>query len=435
MIKIEFEKLLRRKALVVLTVFALAAVYVWLAFYGISNTFSGVSLEYFWEDAEYRQWKMSQEAALVDEAWIEAIKADYKAFVDANRLSPEDVEKNIAKKKEAGFQIDYTAEEALNDPYNFDYAFGILTDDAYYSREMEYTYLEAFHTYIPLAENPVRYLHDSYDDTNYYWEKDAGISYADYMGYSKGQQADYWNLIDSTYGDLELVIGYSLGWDVLCSVMQYLPFTLGMALIVILGNVFSQEQTTNMVPILRTTKQGRSQLLRRKLVVAAVIATTLWLVFQLVMLLAVSMTYTLRGAACTAVRYSGLPSIYGLSWLRFYLIQCAFSYLGTLVFALFVCCMSSVLKLRLSMPVNLVLAVVTGFPINRFCYSDQAFRLLDKLRALSPAQLMAAYPTLQVYQSYEFGQIIVQLPYMMAFAIAAETIGMCIFLHRREGGK
>ena len=102
MIKTEFEKLLRRKALVVLTVFALTAVYVWLAFYGISDTFSGISLEYFWEDAEYRQWKMSQETALVDEAWIEATKAEYKAFVDANMLSPEEVEKNIAKKKEAG---------------------------------------------------------------------------------------------------------------------------------------------------------------------------------------------------------------------------------------------------------------------------------------------------------------------------------------------
>ena len=76
MMKIEFEKLLRRKALVALTVLALTAVYVWLAFYGIRDTFSGVSLGYFWENAEYRQWKMSQETALVDEAWIESIKAE-----------------------------------------------------------------------------------------------------------------------------------------------------------------------------------------------------------------------------------------------------------------------------------------------------------------------------------------------------------------------
>src|SRR5574344_818780 len=102
MMKIEFEKLLRRKALVALTVLALTAVYVWLAFYGIRDTFSGVSLGYFWENAEYRQWTMSQETALVDEAWIESIKADYKAFVDANMLSPEDMENNIAKKKEVG---------------------------------------------------------------------------------------------------------------------------------------------------------------------------------------------------------------------------------------------------------------------------------------------------------------------------------------------
>lgn len=433
--KFEFEKLLRQRKLLIIVTLALIAVYVSLAFNGSYDTFTGFSVKHFWEDEEYREFRMSQETELVDEAWIENMKAEYKAFVDENMMTLEEIAAHIAEKKAEGFQIDCTAEEVLADRYNFDHAFEILNSDAFYSRQVENTYVEAFKIYIPLAEDPVQYMHDSYEASNYFWEKDAGISYADYMGYSKNQQADYWNFIDTTYPDQELVIGYSLGWDVLCSVMQFLPFTLGMALIVVLGNIFSQEQTENMIPILRTTTYGRSRLLRRKLVVSAVIATGLWILFQLAMLVAVSLTYTLRGAGCTVMSYDGQPSLYGLIWIQYYLINCGYSYAGTLVFALFVGCMSSVLKLRLSMPLNLVLTLLTGIPLNNFCYSDQAFKLIDKLRALSPAQLMASYPTLQVYQSYEFGSVIIQLPYMMTLAIVLESILMLLFLHRREGGK
>lgn len=432
--KYEFEKLLRQRKLLIIVTIALIAVYISLAFSGSYDTFTGFSVDYFWEDEEYREFRMSQETELVDEAWIENMHAEYKAFVDENMMSPEEIAEHISAKKAEGFQIDCTAEEAIADQYNFDYAFEILESDAYYSRQVD-TYVDVFNIYIPLAEDAVQYIHDSYERSNYFWEKDTGKTWWEYMGYSDSQWPDYWNLIDTTYEDLELTVGYSLGWDVLCSVMQFLPFTLGMALIVVLGNLFSQEQTDNMLPILRTTKNGRSRLLRRKLRVTVIVASALWLLFQLAMLIAVSLTYTLRGSNVTAMCFSGAPNLYGLSWLQYYLINCVYSYLGTLVFALFVCCMSSLLKLRLSMPINLVLTLLTGIPLNNFCYADQAFKLLDKLRAITPAQLMASYSTLQVYQSYEFGNAIVQLPYMMAFSIIVEAILLTLLLHHREGGR
>lgn len=432
--KYEFEKLLRQRKLLIIVTIALIAVYISLAFSGSYDTFTGFSVDYFWEDEEYREFQMSQETELVDEAWIENMHAEYKAFVDENMMSPEEIAEHISAKKAEGFQIDCTAEEAIADRYNFDYAFEILESDAYYSRQVD-TYVDVFNIYIPLAEDAVQYIHDSYERSNYFWEKDTGKTWWEYMGYSDTQLTDYWNLIDTTYEDLELTVGYSLGWDVLCSVMQFLPFTLGMALIVVLANLFSQEQTDNMLPIMRTTKNGRSRLLRRKLRVTVIVASALWLLFQLAMLIAVSLTYTLRGSNVTAMCFSGAPNLYGLSWLQYYLINCVYSYLGTLVFALFVCCMSSLLKLRLSMPINLVLTLLTGIPLNNFCYADQAFKLLDKLRAITPAQLMASYSTLQVYQSYEFGNAIVQLPYMMAFAIIVEAILLTLLLHHREGGR
>lgn len=432
--KYEFEKLLRQRKLLIIVTIALIAVYIFLAFSGSYDTFTGFSVDYFWEDEEYREFQMSQETELVDEAWIENMHAEYKAFVDENMMSPEEIAEHISAKKAEGFQIDCTAEEAIANCYDIDYAFEILKSDAYYSRQVD-TYVDVFNIYIPLAEDAVQYIHDSYERSNYFWEKDTGKTGWEYMGYSDSQWPDYWNLIDTTYEDLELTVGYSLGWDVLCSVMQFLPFTLGMALIVVLGNLFSQEQTDNMLPILRTTKNGRSRLLRRKLRVTVIVASALWLLFQFAMLIAVSLTYTLRGSNVTAMCFSGAPNLYGLSWLQYYLINCVYSYLGTLVFALFVCCMSSLLKLRLSMPINLVLTLLTGIPLNNFRYADQAFKLLDKLRAITPAQLMASYSTLQVYQSYEFGNAIVQLPYMMAFSIIVEAILLTLLLHHREGGR
>lgn len=433
--KYEFEKLLRQRKLLIIVTLALIAVYVSLAFSGSYDTFTGFSVDYFWEDEEYREFRMSQETELVDEAWIENMHAEYKAFVDENMMSPEEIAEHIAAKKAEGFQIDCTAEEAIANCYDIDYAFEILKSDAFYSRKMENTYIDVFNIYVPLAEDPVQYIHDSYEQSNYFWEKDTGMTWWKYMGYSDTQWTDYWNLIDSTYEDLELTVGYSLGWDVLSSVMQFLPFTLGMVLIVVLGNLFSQEQTDNMLSILRTTKNGRARLLRRKLGVAVLVASALWLLFQFAMLIAVSLAYTLRGANVTAMCFSGAPNLYGLSWLQYYLINCVYSYMGTLVFALFVCCMSSLLKLRLSMPINLVLTLLTGIPLNHFCYADKAFKLLDKLRAVTPAQLMSSYSTLQVYQSYEYGNVVAQLPYMMAIAIVVESILLFLFLRCREGGK
>lgn len=433
--KYEIVKVLRQRKLIIIVTLALLAVYVYLAFTGSYDTFSGFSVEYFWENEDYRQWMMAKETEMVDNEWIENMKAEYKAFVDTNMKTPEEIVEFIATKKAEGFQIDCTAEEALADRYNIDYAFEILDYDAFQSREVEYTYLEAFNIYIPLAKDPAQFIRDSYEQSNYFWEKDTGMSYWEHMGYSDAQWSDYWTLIDTAYEDLDVTVGYSFGWDVLCSVMQFLPFTLGMALIVTLGNIFSQEQTDNMRSILRTTKNGRARLLRRKLGMAVIIASGLWLIFQLVMLTAISLSYTLHGANVTAMCFSGVPNLYGLSWIQYYVINCVFSYLGTLVFALFVCCMSTLLKLRLSMPINLVLTLLSGIPLNHFCYSDQAFKLLDKFRAITPAQLMASYPTLQVYQSYELGNIVIHLPFMMAIAIVIEAFLLLLLLRRREGGK
>lgn len=416
--KYEFQKIFRQRALIFLTVVGLVAVYVFLAFRGSMETLCGTSISYFWADEDYRQYQMLQATEAVDETWIESMKEEYKAFVDANMLSSEEIRDRLASWEGESM----TVEDVLRDPYNVQNAGFVLEEDAFFSPEMEYRYFAAFNNYIPLAEDPVEYIQN-------YYEPDV----IPLLEYTDAQQADYQERIGEMYPDFQLTIGYSLGWDVLCGVMQYLPFTLGMALIVVLGNLFSQEHSAEMAAILRTTKNGRKKLLHKKLIAVIIIATGLWLIFQFAMLLAVSLTYTLQGGECTVMLFSGLPSFYGLTWHKFYLAQSLFSYFGTLVFALLVCCMSSLLKLRLSLPIQLVLTLWAGAVIDKFCYTDKAFGLMDKLRVLMPAQLMEAYPTLQVYQSYQLGSLMIPLPVMMAVAIVIEAAAMIRFLNFREG--
>lgn len=89
--KIEFEKLLRQKASVGVRTACVTVVQIYLTFSGAYDTFSGISLDYFWQNDEYRQRKMSQETALVDAQWIADKKAEYQDYIDAHRLSPEEV--------------------------------------------------------------------------------------------------------------------------------------------------------------------------------------------------------------------------------------------------------------------------------------------------------------------------------------------------------
>ena len=149
--KVEFEKLLRQKRLLAFVLLVMTVVQIYLTFSGAYDTFSGISLDYFWQNDEYRQRKMSQETALVDAQWIADKKAEYQDYIDAHRLSPEEVRERITAKKAEGFGIRYTAEEVLRDPYNFDYAFAILPDEVYQSKKMEEVFLRAYTIYIPLA--------------------------------------------------------------------------------------------------------------------------------------------------------------------------------------------------------------------------------------------------------------------------------------------
>ena len=74
---------------------------------------------------------------------------------------------------------------------------------------------------------------------------------------------------------------------------------------------FSGEKETGMFAMQRVSKHGRRKLFQTKLLVCQLSA----------FLIAVALTYTLRGGECTAMCFSGEPNLFGLSWIQYYSIK------------------------------------------------------------------------------------------------------------------
>lgn len=427
MVRFELEKQKKQWVVLVLAVALLLGCYVTTAFWGRMDTMTGQSLPNFWADPALRKALKSQRTQKIDGVWAAQRQQAYAALVDAHCMTLAESEAQIRQLAWLG----YSAEEALAHRYDIDYALGVLPYDVFQAHEGELERLALqLNVLVPLAADPYGYW--KADDARTTMD---GIPRYINQGYTEAQHRDDCSIREKHYRELVVVDGYCLGWDVLVGVMQYLPHTLGMALLLVLGSLFSQERQYAMTPILRTAKRGRRQLLRTKLVLALAVSAGLWLVFQGAVLLTAALSYGLQGAAVTVLYFGCVPNLYGLDWGTYYAIQSVMSFFGTLAFALLLCLLSSLLPLKIMLPAGLVLLVLTGVPIVTFSYAECALSTLQKLRVLTPPQLMAAYPALQVYQSYSLGHAQLRLPLAMALATVVESAAFLLLLSRREGGK
>lgn len=179
--------------------------------------------------------------------------------------------------------------------------------------------------------------------------------------YNEAQQEEIKRRLGNAFSDTDLVTGYHNGWDVLISVGQFLPMTLGLVLLVALCGLFASERERGMTDILRTTRKGRKKLVTAKLLFALSMTTVIWLLFQAAVLIFVALVFGLQGAECTVLASTDWPSIYLFNYMQYYLWQLLFSYLGTLVFALMVCCLSSFFSMWITLPLGLAITWITGF--------------------------------------------------------------------------
>ncbi len=427
MFRFELLKYRKNLRLLVLIVLLLLGFYLTTAFRGRMDPMELISLSAFWDHPDYRERVKAVPEAEINDAWAENVLRPYRTLVDAHCMTVEESRQQLKQ-----FEwITYSAEEALGDRYNIEYALGVLPYEVFQAHEGELEDISSrLGQLYPMARDPVGYV--KWDEARLSRE---GVPHYRNQGYTDAQHRDYLKVLERHCSNLTVVDGYCLGWDVLTSAMQYLPYTLGIALLLILGPLFSQERRYAMEPILRTCRRGRNSLLRTKLALALLLAVGLWILFQGFMLVSVALSYGLQGARVTVLHFGVHPNLYGLCWGDYYGIQSMFSFLGTLTFALMICVMSSLLPLRIMLPVGLVLVVLTGVPIQTFNYAECAFSPLQKLQVLTPPQLMAAYPTLQIYQSYSLGEFQLRLPPAMLMATAVESIVLLAVLYRRAGAR
>lgn len=425
MFRFELEKFRRQRLLVGLITLLTLVLYLCTAFRG-TEIMAGWSQQAYWNDTEYRQSLRDQPVRRADAVWAEQVRTEYHAFVEENRRSDSEIRSFMSQfydeQWSAGGHEAPDVDGVISDLYNFDNAMEVLTDEAYHSHRFE-EFSSIFQIYLPLSQKPAEYvrrcLAQSEEDTSY----------------SARQLAQRDRLVDRIYRDFTPTMGSACGWDVLVSVGQWLPYLLGLALLVALCTSFSAERAASMTPLLQTSRYGRRRLVNIKLARVWLLTTALWLLFQSAMLVTVALAYGLSGWSVTVMHTMGCPSFYGLSNLEYYLIQLAFSYLGTLAQALLICLLSCLCSVRLSLPLGLTATLVAGYPNYRYSFADQCFSPWQKLTALTPAQLMGAFTPLQTYQSYDVGICILPLPLAAILALTAEITVCVALLHRLEGGK
>lgn len=383
------------------------------------DMYAGWSVSAFLNKEDYHNYEISIDQEVVDEDFINSLDQEYQEMVNAHRKSDEEILQVLKEDKQTSAMLEDggISNISINDIlYDPDYAWVVISEDFYNSQRM----MDFQDRKLKL----VQLKKDSYsiiEEMEYYGIMDT---------YNDAQQKEIIERLGDAFSKTELVTGYHNGWDVLISVGQFLPMTLGLVLLVALSSLFANDRERGMTDILRTTRMGRRKLVMSKLFMGFFLTTAIWMLFQAVVLIAAALVFGLQGAECTVLSWMNMPSIYLFNYMQYYLWQLLFSYLGTLVFALMVCCFSSLFSMWITLPLGLAVTLVTGFTsIN----NAEAFSFIQKLQMLTPAQVMSSLHVFFNYQSFSLGSFQIQLPVAMLLAMGVESMLFVGVLMKREG--
>lgn len=383
------------------------------------DMYAGWSMSTFLNKEDYHDYEMSIKQEVVDEDFINSLDEEYREMVNAHRKSDEEILQVLEEEEQNSAMLEdgRGSNISINDIlYDSDYAWAVISEDFYNSQEMM-DFQDRKLKLARMKEDPYSIIEEM---------EDYGIMDT----YNDAQQKEIIERLGDAFSEIELVTGYHNGWDVLISVGQFLPMTLGLVLLVALSSLFANDRERGMTDILRTTRMGRKKLVMSKLFMGFLLTTVIWLLFQAAVLIAVALVFGLQGAECTVLSWMNMPSIYLFHYMQYYLWQLLFSYLGTLVFALMVCCFSSLFSVWITLPLGLAVTLVTGFTgINNV----EAFSFIQKLQMLTPAQVMSSLHAFFNYQSFSLGSFQIQLPAAMLLALVAESVLFVGVLMKREG--
>lgn len=410
----------RRQWLIILILTGVMLTYYTSHIFTSMDMYAGWSVTTFLNDRDYHDYTISIKEEVVDENFIASLNQEYQEMVDAHRKSDEEIlqtlkeNEEVSSKMEEGTISSISIDDIL---YNPDYAWAVISEDFYNTHEMM-DFQDRKLNLAGLKEN-------TYDAIIGEMER-----YEILDTYNDAQQKEIIELLGDAFSEKDLVTGYHNGWDVLISVGQFLPMTLGLVLLVAFCGLFANDRERGMTDILRTTKKGRRKLVMSKLFMALLLTTIIWLLFQVVVLIAVAMVFGLQGANCTVLSWMNFPTIYVFNYMQYYLWQSLFSYLGSLVFALMVCCFSSLFSIWITLPLGVAITLVTSFTS---ITNTSAFSFIQKLQMLTPAQAINSIHTFFSYQSFSLGSLQIHLPVAVLLALGAESVLFLGVLMKREG--
>lgn len=348
-------------------------------------------------------------AAEINDKFIDFTLSEYKECVDKNMSSNEEIESYINK-----YEINQTLSNVLQNKYNPDYRNLVFIDEKKEGKYLLISYFDIKFMDIERKERLQEELKKNFREEKY--------NYQGYDYLSETQRDDMIKLMQKNILDKPYIRGYSLGFDYLSSNMQFLPFTLGILLLVSLYGMFGTEKLKKTDTIILTSKEGKRKYICAKLLTIFLYASALWILFQLINLIGCYLIFTLEGANVSVYSFF-FDSVYGFNYLEYVLHQLPISYLGTLLVAYIIAFASQLLKTIPTLTLGAIWIFLSSFI--PYSLNTTGYSLLTKLTLLSPTQMMSSFTTYSEYVPYNILGINIDLP-SLTYIILILGLFICI---------
>lgn len=327
----------------------------------------------------------------INQKFQDDLDKKYRLFVDKNILDKESLMKN-AKEFNKGY------DELYKERYDIEESGLIFSEKIKYSDQMN-LFSEKYAA-IYNKEHMLEWCIEAtkHMDENYLTQK---------------QIEDLTSIIQKQISK-PYIQGYHLGFDYLIGNLQFLPFTLGLLLIICFYGMFGMEKARKTDTLILTSKYGKNEYIKSKLLTIWIVASIAWLIFQMVNIIGCWFMFGLDGAFVSVYK-DFFVSPYGLNYIQYYGIISIVSYFGTLLFSLLVCISSQLLKSIPTLCLGIIFVITTGWLISS--YGNVGFSLYDKWMLLLPTQMMSANTFLSEYIAIQISNWNMRLPLLYAIVL------------------
>lgn len=371
-----------------------------MIFFGKFQTEPTHGMPYSKEKVVQIQKEKSCFSGVIDDKWIQDVKNTQDDILNNpnNQVSGEERKRITEKLLEEGLTEDYI--NSSDSVYRF------VKEEVLHSREFQN------------LEDPM--VSSGFYDA----AKKKGGQLAEYYrityGGAKGQ-ALAWKA-EEMYGYLsneyKAYYDYSWGWSRLHAMQIYLPFTVGMLLVVVLSPMFSNEYSSKMDSLILSSKQGKSKLIKAKMIAGYSIAILSWLSIQIINIIIIFSVFGINGWKAFMQNWYHNPSPYGFSYLTSYCIVSAISFVGLLFLTSMILFISSKSK---SIYTALIISagIILMTKVNIHIFSGVA---TQNILMFLPTNILIAVNYFKTFETfYIFGKVIMA-PYMVAVVASVLSV-------------